>query len=274
MALPIYATSPSTPSGAVSVSGLRYRTPSTSWSTPWKRFAECSDRSARCSDERSGPGDAGSLQLAEGPVWDVARQRLLWVDILAGSVLEGTLRDGQIEVTLRHHFDGMVGAVTVADDGAILVAAQEHLVVLDPDGNRHDGVRIVPAGQRRRLNDGSTDPAGRFLVGTLSLGDPSEREILVRLEPDGHLTVLDNDLTLSNGLAWSTDGIKMYSVDTNRQTIYVRDYDPTSGAVGERRPHLRLGLGPPMASPWMSRTTSGWRSGARARSVDSHPTEP
>ena len=26
--------------------------------------------------------------------------------------------------------------------------------------------------------------------------------------------MLDNDLTLSNGLAWSTDGMKMYSVDT------------------------------------------------------------
>ena len=134
--------------------------------------------------------------------------------------------------------------------------------------------RIVAAGQHRRLNDGSTDPAGRFLVGTLSLGEPSDEEILVRLEPNGHLTVLDNDLTLSNGLAWSTDGMKMYSVDTNRQTIYVRDYDPTSGAVEIGGRTFGSGLVLPMASPWMSRTTSGWRSGARARSVDSHRTAP
>jgi sugar lactone lactonase YvrE len=185
------------------------------------------------------------FQPAEGPVWDAARHRLLWVDILSGTVLEGILHDGEIEVNRRHQFGGMVGAVTVADDGTILVAAQEHLVLLLPDGSRENGVRIVPAGQRRRLNDSSTDPAGRFLVGTLSLGEPSDEEILVRLEPNGHLTVLDNDLTLSNGLAWSTDGMKMYSVDTNRQTIYVRDYDPTSGAVGDRRTHLRLEFGSP-----------------------------
>jgi sugar lactone lactonase YvrE len=191
------------------------------------------------------PATQEAFQLAEGPFWDVARRRLVWVDIVAGSVLEGTLRDGQVEVTRRHGFEGTVGAVTVAGDGSILVAAQEHLVVLDPDGNRHDGVRIVPAGQCRRLNDGSTDPAGRFLVGTLSMGDPSEREILVRLESDGHLTELDNDLTLSNGLAWSTDGSKMFSVDTDRQTIYVRDYDAATGEVGERRPHLRLREGSP-----------------------------
>ena len=57
------------------------------------------------------------FQLAEGPVWDAARHRLLWVDILSGTVLE-VLHDGEIEVNLRHQFDGMVGAVTVADDGA------------------------------------------------------------------------------------------------------------------------------------------------------------
>ena len=42
-------------------------------------------------------------------------------------------------------------------------------MLLLPDGSRENGVRIVAAGQHRRLNDGSTDPAGRFLVGTLSL---------------------------------------------------------------------------------------------------------
>ena len=156
------------------------------------------------------PATTEVFLLAEGPVWDAARNRLLWVDILAGSVWEGTLDDGQIQVARRHQFDGTVGAVTVADDGTLLVAGQENLVLLHPDGRREDGVRVVPPGQLRRLNDGSTDPAGRFLVGTLSMAAPSESEILVRLEPSGQLTELDNDLTLSNGLAWSSDGSRMY----------------------------------------------------------------
>jgi sugar lactone lactonase YvrE len=185
------------------------------------------------------------FRLAEGPVWDAARSRLLWVDILAGAVLEGVLDGDRIEVTDRHTFDGMVGAVSVADDGTLLVAAQEHLVVVHPDGGRVDGARIVPAGTGRRLNDGSTDPAGRFLVGTLSLDGASTHEELVRLEDDGSLTRLDGDLTLSNGLAWSTDGRLMYSVDTVRQTVFARKYDAHSGAVGERRVHVRLTDGSP-----------------------------
>lgn len=183
---------------------------------------------------------AETFHLAEGPVWDAARRRLLWVDILRNMLLEGTLDQGRITVVRRHAFDGMVGAVAVADDGTLLVAAQEHLVVLRNDGSRQDGPRVIPAGEPRRLNDGSTDPAGRFLVGSLCLDGPSEREVLVRLEPDGRITELDCDLTLSNGLAWSVDGRRMYSVDTERGTVFVRDYDAATGTVGERHVHLHL----------------------------------
>lgn len=195
------------------------------------------------------PATAETFGLAEGPVWDAAGRRLLWVDIEGGAVLAGSLDGERIAVTERHRFDGMVGAVAPADDGALLVAAQEHLVVLRPDGTRTDGPRLVPGGERRRLNDGGTDPAGRFLVGTLSLDGPSEREVLVRLETDGRVTQLDGDLTLSNGLAWSADGRRLYSVDTLRQTVFVRDYDAATGAVGERRVHLRLAEGSPDGLP-------------------------
>lgn len=185
-----------------------------------------------------------AFALGEGPVWDAAARRLLWVDIVAGEVLEGCL-GGSVEVTARTRVDETVGAVAVADDGGLLVAGRERLVVLRPDGTRLDGPRVVPAGDRRRLNDGGTDPAGRFLVGTLPLGEPTGQEVLVRLEHDGSLTTLDDDLTLSNGLAWSVDGTRLYSVDTLRHVVHVRDYDPVTGWVGPRREHLRVEPGYP-----------------------------
>jgi sugar lactone lactonase YvrE len=191
------------------------------------------------------PASSERFRLGEGPVWDAARDRLLWVDIEGRAVLEGALDGDTVTVTGRIGFDTMVGAVAVASDGTLLVAAQEQLLVRHPDGTREDGPRVIPAGEARRLNDGGTDPAGRFLVGTLSLEAPSEREVLVRLEAGGRLTVLDDDLSLSNGLAWSSDGRRMFSVDTLARTVSVRDYDVGSGAVGPRRVHLRLGDGLP-----------------------------
>ena len=176
--------------------------------------------------------------LAEGPVWDAPRERLLWVDIQRGLVLEGALEGDVLRETARHAFDGTVGAVAVAADGTLLVGAQEGLVVVPPHGDRRVGPRVLPSGQRRRLNDGATDPAGRFLVGSLSLDGDSEREVLVRLETDGQLTVLDDDLTLSNGLCWSADGSRLYSVDTLRRTVFVREYDSATGRTGPRTVHL------------------------------------
>ncbi|MFC5178162.1 SMP-30/gluconolactonase/LRE family protein [Nocardioides taihuensis] len=190
------------------------------------------------------------FRLAESPVWDAARRRLLWVDIPAGQVLEGRLEHGSgtatsVVVTGRHQLDSMVGAVAVSDDGALLVAAQERLVVIDTDGVRHEGPRVLPPGSGRRCNDGATDPAGRFVVGTLSLGDPTGAEELFRLEPDGKLVRLDGGLGLSNGIAWSTDGTRMFHVDSLAGCVYVRDHDPGTGAIGEREVFLRLGDGLP-----------------------------
>ena len=189
---------------------------------------------------------AGPYLLAEGPLWDPVGRRLLWVDIHAGTVHQGTLEDGRVVPgALLHSADGTVGAAVLAEDGTLLVAEQEVLVAVRPDGDRRELARVVPSGTRRRLNDGATDPAGRFLVGTLSLAETTGREVLARLEDDGSLATLDDDLGLSNGLAWSVDGRRFFSTDTVRQVVHVRDYDPESGSVGERRPHLQLEDGHP-----------------------------
>lgn len=193
------------------------------------------------------PATAEAFRLAEGPVWDADRGRLLWVDIPAGLVCEGTLSDaGQVvRIDRRQRLPGTVGAVAPTADGGLLLATQEHLQVVAADGTRTDGPRIVPRGRSWRCNDGGTDPGGRFLVGTLALAGPTAGQILVRLEPDGRLTVLDDDLELSNGLAWSSDGQTMYSVDSLRRTVFARSYDPHGESVGPRRIHLTLDDGLP-----------------------------
>ena len=42
-------------------------------------------------------------------------------------------------------------------------------------------------------------------------------------------------LIVSNGLAWSADGRTMFHSDSKAQVVWTYDYDPGSGAVGERR---------------------------------------
>jgi sugar lactone lactonase YvrE len=183
------------------------------------------------------PASTERYLLGEGPRWDSARGRLLWVDIDAGAVLEGHLAGLTLDVVGRRDLAQTVGAVAAASDGSLLVAAHQCLVRVKTD-RQASSVPLISPGSR--FNDGAVDPAGRFVVGTLSLSATAFTERLLRLEHDGSLTVLDDDLGLSNGLAWSADGTQLFSTDTLKHVIYVRDYDATTGEVGDRRPWLHV----------------------------------
>ena len=170
--------------------------------------------------------------LGEGPVWDPIRERLLWVDIMAGVVHVGRLsEDGRIEPLERIAFPGTAGAVAVAEDGAMVVAGTHRLHYRDVDGRISAG-RALLSGDDRRFNDAKPDPAGRLVAGSKGPGG----EVLLRVDAGEAepVTVIDDDLSLSNGLAWTADGRRFFSIDTPTRRIFVRDYDPASGSVGAR----------------------------------------
>ncbi len=168
-------------------------------------------------------------------MWDPVRERILWVDINVGHVHEGRLDGDRLRLDRTHAFDEPVGAVAVSAAGDLLVAGQRGLAVIEAGGGRRSMPPILPADRPRRFNDGKCDPAGRFLVGSMREDYVVGGEVLVRCELDGAVTVLDDDLGLSNGLAWTEDGRTMFSIDTLPGRLWARDYDPASGAVGPRR---------------------------------------
>lgn len=167
--------------------------------------------------------------LGEGPTWDPGRGRLLWVDILDGLVFAGRLVEGRVQVDERIQFPGSATALAVAEGGELLVAGDHRLHYRSVDGATRTGTELI-SGVQRRFNDGATDPGGRFVVGTKGDG----HETLIRIEHDQTLTILDDDLRLSNGLDWSSDGRRMYHVDTLARRVFVREYDSDTGAVGQR----------------------------------------
>ncbi|MFW6598947.1 SMP-30/gluconolactonase/LRE family protein [Propionibacteriaceae bacterium Y2011] len=177
----------------------------------------------------------GSHRLAEGPVWDPVRERVLWVDIPAGRIRTATLTsDGDLAPAEQVSVGGSVGAVAVSADDHWIIAGATGILQRDASGLITAGARVLPGDSGRRLNDGKPDPAGRFVVGSLRSDGDSSTEVLVRIESDDSVTTLDDDLALSNGLAWTRDGSCMFSVDTLRRVIHRRSYDPSSGGVGPR----------------------------------------
>ncbi|QHC65417.1 SMP-30/gluconolactonase/LRE family protein [Rathayibacter sp. VKM Ac-2759] len=168
------------------------------------------------------PAGTPSYVLSEGPVWDAGTGRVTWVDIESGAVLSAPLTAEGIGAISRTDVGEQVGCALPLGDGRVLVALTRRLAILEVDGSLTRGSELLPEGHR--FNDGSIDPQGRLVVGSLTLGESVGDDVLLRLEHDGSVTVLDHDLRLSNGLGWSPDGSLMYSVDTESGVVYRRAY--------------------------------------------------
>ena len=164
--------------------------------------------------------------LAEGVLFDDRAGLVRFVDIREGRVLSARLDGDRLVDTAEVRVRETVGAVALADDGGLLVAAARRLATISPDGELSFGPEILTDDRPMRFNDGGVDPQGRFVVGTLSLSGPAGLETLLRISPDGSVETLRAGIQLSNGVGWSPDGATIYHVDTPAKTLSSHSYRP------------------------------------------------
>ena len=174
-----------------------------------------------------------NAKLAEGPRWDAATRRLLWVDI------EGCeLHILESEEDRAIGLDAMVGAAAPTSSGAVLVALADRLALVDlADESVRTLVRL-PHGPALRSNDGACDAAGRFWIGTMGLDQTPGAGALYRY--DGRLQRVLDEVTLSNGIGWTRDDTRMYYIDSPVQRVDIFDFELASGRVDDRRPFVSI----------------------------------
>jgi sugar lactone lactonase YvrE len=181
----------------------------------------------RCSTEQT--------HLGEGIRWDARRDEMLAVDILAGRVYRGRVRDdGALERVRVYQLPGTVGMIApVEGDEGWLLGAGRSFAYLAPDGTHRTIAEVAPAGTR--MNDGACDPQGRFWGGTLADDHHQGGGALYRLERDGRTELMLDALTISNGLGWSPDGGTMYLVDSGPRVIHAFAFDADRGTISAGR---------------------------------------
>jgi sugar lactone lactonase YvrE len=177
--------------------------------------------------------------LGEGPAWDARRERLWWVDIERGLVLESDPSDG---ATRAVRLDDRVGAAVPAGDGTLIVALRDRVVRWD--GERVQMLAEIEAGdERTRLNDGKADPSGRLWIGTMAFAERGRLASLYALERDGTLRRAVTGVDVSNGLGWSPDRATMYYVDSPTRRIDAFTVELDSGALRDRRTVVEIPAG-------------------------------
>lgn len=166
--------------------------------------------------------------LGEGPTWDAAGGRLIWVDILGGRVHTYEPGSGRrtVRTTGQH-----VGAAKPRAGGGLVLNLRDGVGLVDPDGTfrwlHHDP---VPG---RRGNDAAVAPDGSLWAGTMRYDEAPGGGTLSRITGDGSAETVLDDVAVSNGTGWSPDGRLMYYVDSPTRQVDVFHHE--DGRVVDRR---------------------------------------
>lgn len=171
--------------------------------------------------------------LGEGPVWDISKKLLYWVDILENEIhwfspVQGTHH--------THRLDQMVGAIAFNSTGGLIAALENGFALVDIE---KDCQKMIASPEvhlpDNRFNDGKCDPAGRFWAGTMSIsGEPGAGNLYV-VEKDLSVSTKIENVSCSNGLAWSLDNKTFYFIDTPTRQVAAYDYDIKTGNITNRR---------------------------------------
>ncbi|MCF1599462.1 SMP-30/gluconolactonase/LRE family protein [Streptomyces muensis] len=172
-------------------------------------------------------------ELGEGPTWDPASGRLIWIDILGSRIHTYDPVSGRrsVRTTPQH-----VGAVKPRAGGGLVLNLRDGVGLLDPDDTfrwlHHEPV----AG--RRANDAAVAPDGSLWAGTMRYDEAPGGGTLSRITGDGTVDVVLDDVAVSNGTGWSPDGSLMYYVDSPTRRVDVFDF--TGDGAVNRRPLVEI----------------------------------
>ncbi len=183
----------------------------------------------------------------EGPVWwpedgSSAAGRLRYVDLMAGRIL--TMRDdGDVDVL---DVPGPVAAFFRPRRSGGIVVGAEHAILISDDATAPNWRTLAtliddPA---VRLNDGGCDPVGSLYAGSMRYDQATGGARLYEVTATGAVTGVLDDVTISNGIAWSPAGDRAYYNDTPTGTTWVFDWTAEAGLHHRRAAFTVDGGGP------------------------------
>ena len=174
--------------------------------------------------------------LVEAPVW-VAGAGLMYSDVLNGGVF-CLAPDGHRTTVFKHRRG--IGGMSLHENGGMIVSGRNISWKSIPEG---ETVTILDSDESNGLvgfNDITTDSAGRVYAGSLGSSpvfedgrEPTAGELHL-IDTDGSARVVAVDIMLTNGLAFSPDGTRLYHSDSSRQRINVYEVDD-EGSLGRKQ---------------------------------------
>ena len=171
--------------------------------------------------------------LGESPLWNPVTQEICWVDIIRGELHR------YAQKTKLHQVTGvgqMLGAIGLAKNSLFIAALQHGFGFINADAGTvtmiHDPEEQFPG---NRFNEGKCAPDGRFWAGTMAFDEAAGAGNVYCLHHDFSVTKQITQVTISNGMAWSTDHATLYYIDSPARAVVAYDYDTVTGTISGKR---------------------------------------
>lgn len=181
--------------------------------------------------------DADAL-LAEGSIWHPTEQKLYWVDIENGELHRYDSEEDHDEM---FKLPQRIGTVVPIKSGGMLGGLEDQVAKIDMNTKTFE--KLVDLEKDRpgnRCNDGKCDPAGRFWVGTMGLNAEEQAGSLYRVDRNGQVRKMLDQLTIPNGLIWSHDHKTFYHIDSPESIVKAYNFDIDSGSISNPRTVIKI----------------------------------
>lgn len=170
--------------------------------------------------------------VGEGPLWDIPRQRLVWVDIEGKRIHEFHPETATHQAAEVPQYPG---AMVRRASGGFVAAVTDGFAAVDFDGSFEVIAPVERDLSQNRMNDGKCDSHGRFWAGTTRMAHDAAVGSLYRLDTDLSVHRMVEEVSISNGLDWTVNDDRMYFIDSLTFRVDVFDFDAASGDLSNRR---------------------------------------
>lgn len=167
--------------------------------------------------------------LGESPYWHAKRQSFFWVDIENGKLFEHQLVSGK---TTTKSFPHRLTLVLEGKENQLILSLDRKIASYDLGTEKLAWLTEVEAGlPLNRFNDGKCDAKGRLWIGTLSTKFTQGSGSLYRISKDLNPEKQLDQLTISNGMAWTADNLTFYFIDTPTRQIKAFHFELETGEI-------------------------------------------
>ena len=129
-----------------------------------------------------------------------------------------------------------IGGFTIQEDGALLLFKTKGTVEIWDEGEITTVIASIREAQDTRFNDAIADPEGRVYSGIMATENTEGK--LYRIDTNGSIDVVAEDLLVPNGMGFCSDYKYFYLTDSERRTIYRFDYDRATGNLTNQTAYI------------------------------------